>query len=116
MTEQASREKNRICPGCALCTSRCGNTDDYEMERMWRAEESVRGAKLLIWERLCRMAALGGALEEEERELLYKGLYVLAEDWPMEQLLDTALELPGPWGEESGLPRDVRSYLSNHGI
>ena len=37
-------EKDRIAPGCAMCTARCGNTDDYDMERLWNVLDRVSGA------------------------------------------------------------------------
>ena len=35
LTRKVKEEKDRIAPGCAMCTARCGNTDDYDMERLW---------------------------------------------------------------------------------
>ena len=31
--EQVRAEKLAVAPGCADCVAKCGNTDDYDMER-----------------------------------------------------------------------------------
>ena len=28
-------EKHRVAPNCAICTMRCGNTDNYDLARLW---------------------------------------------------------------------------------
>ena len=30
-------EKHRVAPNCAICTMRCGNTDNYDLARLWAA-------------------------------------------------------------------------------
>ncbi len=30
-------EKHRVAPNCATCTMRCGNTDNYDLARLWNA-------------------------------------------------------------------------------
>ena len=30
-------EKHRVAPNCANCTMRCGNTDNYDLARLWSA-------------------------------------------------------------------------------
>jgi hydroxylamine reductase len=36
MIAQASTPKSPLAPGCAACASRCGSTDDYDMESSGR--------------------------------------------------------------------------------
>lgn len=50
-------EKNVIAPGCAICTAPCGNTSDYDMRRIYEAEDAIRKAKLQILEKLEKLAA-----------------------------------------------------------
>ena len=33
--EQVRAEKLAVAPGCATCVAKCGNTDDYDMDRFW---------------------------------------------------------------------------------
>ena len=35
-------EKHRVAPNCAICTMRCGNTDNYDLARLWAAPEDIR--------------------------------------------------------------------------
>ena len=48
MIDKVNAEKSKIVPGCAACASRCGNTDNYDMKRMWEADEDIRSLKSLI--------------------------------------------------------------------
>ena len=79
-------EKNEVAPGCATCMSKCGNTDDYAMNRMYEAEESVRGRKTALVCLAERMHRQGAAPEETEPLARYLEaiLFVLAEDWEPE--------------------------------
>ncbi|MFQ9499871.1 MAG: hypothetical protein ACLR0Q_01130 [Faecalibacterium sp.] len=33
-------EKHRVAPGCATCAMPCGNTNDYDLARLWAAPET----------------------------------------------------------------------------
>ena len=50
-------EKNSIAPGCAACTAPCGNTSDYDMRRIYEADDVIRNVKLQILEKLQKLAA-----------------------------------------------------------
>lgn len=50
-------EKHAIAPGCAECAFPCGNTSDYDMGRIYGAEEEIREIKLQIISRLRNLAA-----------------------------------------------------------
>ena len=41
-------EKNRLVPECGGCGTACGRNDDYDMNRLWGAEEDIRSLKSLI--------------------------------------------------------------------
>lgn len=50
-------EKNSIAPGCAVCTAPCGNTSDYDMRRIYEADDVTRKVKLRILDKLQQLAA-----------------------------------------------------------
>ena len=50
MIRRVNEEKAIISPGCATCTARCGNTDNYDMSLLWNAPDEIREAKLSILE------------------------------------------------------------------
>lgn len=50
-------EKYTIAPGCAVCMTPCGNTSDYDMYRLYEAEDAVRNAKLRVLARIQKLAA-----------------------------------------------------------
>ena len=98
LIDKVHEEKNRIAPGCSCCTSRCGNTDDYDLNNIWNAQEDIRSLKSLILFGIRGMAAYAyhamvlGYTSEEVNSFFYKALFVLAEDWGMDQLLPVVLE------------------------
>lgn len=98
MIRRIREEKARIAPGCACCASRCGNTDDYDMTRLWNADEDIRSLKSLILFGIRGMAAyayhamLLGYTNERVNDFFYKALFVLAEEWTVEELLPVVME------------------------
>ena len=70
-------EKHRVAPNCATCTMRCGNTDNYDLARLWAAPEDIRALKL-------RLAQ--GRPDACAQEVIDQALFVLAEDWDEELL------------------------------
>ncbi len=98
LIDRVNEEKARIVPGCVDCMSRCGNTDNYDLEHLWTANEDVRSLKSFILFGLRGMAAYAyhamvlGYTDETVNAFFYKALYVLAEDWGMEELLPIVLE------------------------
>lgn len=98
LIDQVNREKERIVPNCSSCASRCGGTDNYDMSRLWNGDEDIRSLKSLILFGLRGMAAYAyhamvlGYQDEEVNAFIYKALFVLAEDWAMEELLPVVME------------------------
>ena len=98
LIDRVNEEKARIVPVCVDCMSRCGNTDNYDLEHLWTANEDVRSLKSFILFGLRGMAAYAyhamvlGYTDETVNAFFYKALYVLAEDWGMEELLPIVLE------------------------
>ena len=99
MIDRVQAEKARIVPGCAGCPSKCGNTDDYVMSFLWEADEDIRSLKSLILFGIRGMAAYAyhamvlGYTSARVNEFFYKALFVLAEDWSMEDLLPVVMEV-----------------------
>lgn len=99
MIDKVNAEKALVVPGCAGCASRCGNTDNYDMKRLWNANEDIRSLKSLILFGIRGMAAYAyhamvvGYTSEEVNAFFYKALFVLAEDWGMEELLPIVMEV-----------------------
>ena len=99
MIDKVNAEKSKIVPGCAACASRCGNTDNYDMKRMWEADEDIRSLKSLILFGIRGMAAYAyhamvlGYKDQEVNNFFYKALFTLAEDWGMEELLPIVMEV-----------------------
>ena len=86
-------EKNSIAPGCAVCTSPCGNTSDYDMRRIYEADEGIRKLKLRILEKIQKLAAYVCCNHESEiisytdNEFFYKALSYVSYDMDEAALL-----------------------------
>ncbi len=85
MTGIVETEKHRVAPNCATCTMRCGNTDNYDLSRLWNAPEDIRTLKLRLLNALFALAQ--DRPSEESVSVIDQGLFVLAEDWDEELLL-----------------------------
>ena len=78
--------------------SPCGNTSDYDMKRMWEADEDIRSLKSLILFGIRGMAAYAyhamvlGYTNEEVNDFFYRALFAVGEDFEMEDLLPLVLE------------------------
>ena len=79
MTNIVETEKHRVAPNCATCTMRCGNTDNYDLARLWNAPPETRTLKLEL------LSALFTLAQRRTSECIQKelcdDLFVLAEDW-----------------------------------
>lgn len=79
-------EKYAVSPGCAMCAMPCGNTSDYDMNRIYDAEEEIRQAKLNILEHLQELAAYiihqtnRITLSESDKNMFYKALSYVSYD------------------------------------
>ena len=77
-------EKHRVAPNCANCTMRCGNTDNYDLARLWAAPEDIRALKLRLLAAVFRLAQ--GRPAARAQEVIDQALFVLADDWDEELL------------------------------
>ena len=72
-------EKHRVAPNCATCTMRCGNTDNYDLARLWDAPGELRTLKLRLLAALFTLAQRRST--DRIRKEICDDLFVLAEDW-----------------------------------
>ena len=92
-------EKERLVPSCSTCASPCGRNDDYDMTRLWDAEEDIRSLKSLILFGIRGVAAYAyhagvlGRSSKEVNEFLARALFAVGDDWDMEHLLPVVLEV-----------------------
>ena len=69
MLEKVRNEKYTVSPGCVTCAAPCGNTDDYDMENLWKESEEIGAFKNTILMVICQTAAkLYHADQTEESE------------------------------------------------
>jgi len=98
LISDVNNEKNAVSPSCDSCGSRCGSTDNYDMNKIWNADKNVRSLKSLILFGIRGMAAYAyhalmlGYQSEEINNFFYNALSALAEDWGKDELLPLVLE------------------------
>jgi len=100
LTERVVAEKRRIIPGCFDCMASCGRNDDYDIDRLWSADEDVRSLKSLILFGIRGIAAYAwhalalGFSDEAIYSFFYKALFAIGLDhWGMNELLPIAMEV-----------------------
>lgn len=85
-------EKYAVSPGCAFCAMPCGNTSDYDINRIYNAEDDIRILKLTILSKLQEMAAYlyqtkeKESLPPEDMEFFYKALSYVSYDMKADAL------------------------------
>ena len=45
---KVNAEKQKLVPECYKCASSCGRNNDYDMSKLWNADEDIRSLKSLI--------------------------------------------------------------------
>lgn len=84
--DEIYREKYTISPSCAECTAPCGNTSDYDMRRIYKAEKTVQDVKLQLLDRLQELAAYVWDCQKSGRDadvdfnLIYKAISYVSYD------------------------------------
>ena len=85
-------EKSKIAPMCEVCAARCGNSDDYDMNKLYDAPDEIRELKLAILYKIQDMAKdaivklHSRKLDEKTLTYFHKCLFALSEDWDKAQL------------------------------
>jgi hydroxylamine reductase len=98
LLEQIEDVKNKLAPECKNCADPCVNYMDYDLEKLWNANEDIRSLKSLILFGIRGMAAYAyhamvlGYTDERVNQFFYKALFSIGEDYSMEQLLPLVLE------------------------
>ena len=91
-------ETMKLAGGCAGCTACGAAAGDYDMTRIWEADEDIRSLKSLILFGLRGMAAYAyhamvlGYTDAAVTSCFYQGLAALGEDWGMDELLPLVIE------------------------
>ncbi len=100
LTAKIEAEKNRIAPNCSCCASACGKNENYDMRKLWEADEDVRSLKSLILFGIRGVAAYAyhafvlGYTDESVNKFFYKALCAIGMDhWGMDELLPVVLEV-----------------------
>ena len=100
LMDRVDAEKRKLVPECYKCASACGRNNDYNMQKLWNADEDIRSLKSLILFGIRGVAAYAyhaavlGYKDEMIHQFLYKALFAIGtEDWGMEELLPIVLEV-----------------------
>ena len=97
---RVEEEKRKMVPDCFTCASPCGRNNDYEMGKLWNADEDIRSLKSLILFGIRGMAAYAyhaavlGYHDEAVDRFFYKALIAVGMDeFGMEELLPIVMEV-----------------------
>lgn len=99
LIDEVHAEKAKLVPNCSTCADPCGRNNDYDMEKVWNAEEDIRSLKSLILFGIRGMAAYAyhagvlGYVSDEVNAFFCKALFAIGEDWGMNELLPIVLEV-----------------------
>ena len=91
--EEIYAEKYTVAPGCAACQTPCGNTSDYDMNRIYDAETDIRDLKVQMLAAMKELAAdiysrqKLDILPAESMEIFYKALAYISFDMEREGLI-----------------------------
>ena len=93
-------EKRKLVPECYKCASACGRNNDYDMSKLWNADDDIRSLKSLILFGIRGVAAYAyhaavlDYKDEAIHKFLYKALFAIGmDDWGMKELLPIVLEV-----------------------
>ena len=100
LLDRVEIEKKKLIPDCFHCASPCGRNNDYDMDKLWNAQEDIRSLKSLILFGIRGVAAYAyhaavlGHRDESIHQFLYKALIAIGiEEFGMEELLPIVLEV-----------------------
>ncbi len=93
-------EKKRLVPNCFFCLASCGRTENYDMKKLWNADEDIRSLKSLILFGIRGVAAYAyhadvlGYTDKDVNHFLIKALFTIGmDDWGIDELLPIVLEV-----------------------
>lgn len=99
LIDRVHEEKHKLVPDCGSCGSPCGRTEDYDMKGIWEADEDIRSLKSLILFGIRGMAAYAyhaavlGYTDKDVNQFFYKALFVIGENWKVDELLPVVMEV-----------------------
>ena len=100
LIKRVEAEKERLVPRCFSCSSACGRNDNYDMKKLWEADEDIRSLKSLILFGIRGVAAYAyhasvlGYSDESINNFFFKALFAIGmDDWGMDELLPIVLEV-----------------------
>ena len=100
LIKRVEAEKQKLVPDCLTCASSCGKNNDYDMDKLWNAEEDIRSLKSLILFGIRGVAAYAyhaavlGYKDDAIHRFLYKALFAIGmDDWGMDELLPIVMEV-----------------------
>ena len=100
LLERVVEEKRKMVPDCFACASPCGKNNDYDMQKLWAADEDIRSLKSLILFGIRGVAAYAyhaavlGFHDKTVEDFFYKALIAIGmDDYGMEDLLPIVLEV-----------------------
>lgn len=97
MIDEIYAEKYAVSPGCAQCAMPCGNTSDYDMERINKAPDDIRTVKTDIISELQKVAYSVYSCQEKkldaDMEIFYKVLSFISYDLARESFLPLFAEI-----------------------
>ncbi len=93
-------EKQRLVPNCSCCTSSCGRNNNYDMQKLWNADEDIRSLKSLILFGIRGMAAYAyhamvlGYSNNDVNNFFVKALFTIGmDDFGMNELLPVVMKV-----------------------
>lgn len=92
LIDEIHTEKYTIAPNCAVCQTPCGNTSDYDMDRICNAEPEIRDLKFQMIAALRELAAdvyngqKWDVMSAESIEIFYRVLAYLSFDMKRDSL------------------------------
>ena len=98
--EKVEAEKARLVQNCCSCLSVCAQSDNYDMNKLWAADEDIRSLKSLILFGIRGVAAYAyhaavlGYHNPDVNTFFYKALCAVGtDDYGMEELLPIVMEV-----------------------
>lgn len=92
MIAKLGEEKAFIAPGCAVCTQKCGNTDDYDMTLLFEEKDRIRCLKSILLSQVMEIGTFAWHALEQRRvnpetvDYLHRALFALSQEWEEEWL------------------------------
>ncbi len=100
LIEYVKLEKTRLVPQCGGCGAPCGRNDNYDMQKLWNADEDIRSLKSLILFGIRGMAAYAyhamvlGYSDNDVNNFFVKALFTIGmDDFGMNELLPVVMEV-----------------------